>query len=377
MPNFVIKVRCNECLKLIRNNIVACSSCYKSVHDKCLYSFLSKNESNICCYRIFNIFYNHYFSSNLRKYNSIKNTASKKRKFAESESDVTTHNKIRKTASLDNISLASLETSFSTKSGTSESDTSMISTNDDDKNTDNTRNNNNDNNENDGNGRVLAAIATMQAQMNNRFDILDSGNKENKNEIVQLKNRVTNLEKTNNNTSSQIRITGVPQDLDLDLYVIVEKVFTALGFSNTRSVIFSIREIIKNTTNTVSTVNTNVESSDSSHYKQKIILLTVTCPSIRDEIIECKKIYGKLYVKNVFSDLENIDKYKDSLIYVNKVIEYNKFKILKSAQKFVRKHKLHKAFIYDNQVNIQLVENGDRIQIFSVDDLSENLLKRD
>ena len=114
-----------------------------------------------------------------------------------------------------------------------------------------------------------------------------------------------------------------------------------------------------------------LNNTDKNANNQKVIFLTVTCPSIKNEILLCKKYLGKLYVKNVFSDIANINRYKNAEIYLNKVLEYKLYQLLIKAKKFVKDNNLHKAFIYDNMVNIQVSETSDRIKIFNEKDLKD------
>ena len=81
----------------------------------------------------------------------------------------------------------------------------------------------------------------MKTEMNGKFDLVIAGTSENKSEIVQLKHRVTDIEIASSPTSSQSKISRIPLDLNLALYVNDEKMLTFLGLVNVKSVIFNIR----------------------------------------------------------------------------------------------------------------------------------------
>ena len=375
MSKTVIKVRCADCLKLIRKNVVLCSTCFTSVHDKCLKAFLDKSTT-ACCTRIFKLFYLNYFSVKTTSVSVNNYKSSNKRKHIDSELESHSTNKIRKTSSLSDINFDS-DNSIVLSDSASTSELNMP-TNDNNSNSD-TRGGSGD--AESGNTAILKAINDMKTEMGNKLDQVIACGSENKSEIVQLKYRVTDIEKTSSPTSSQLKISGIPEDLNLALDITVEKILSFLGLTNVKSVIFSIREIKKktviaeslstNSQNSIAVTENASSAVTSSSFKQKTIFLTVTDQSIKNEILECKKNYGKLLIKEVFSDIPDIGRFKDAQVYINKVLERSKHFLLTKAKKFVKANNLHKAFIYDNLVNIQITSTGNRIPILSEKDLSD------
>lgn len=190
-------------------------------------------------------------------------------------------------------------------------------------------------------------------------------------EINCLKNRMTTYPRssemqTTMQVSSELIVSGIPESAvsNLTPSQISSSIFDVLKVPELKADILCIRKVDVKSESSIS-INSNVRNRPPLH----TFILKMKSLQVRDYIIDAKRKYKILLVKNVFIDIVS-NSFKGN-IYVNEFLHPDAYKLLRASKSKAKSVKFKYVWVQSSSILVRKDDDSPKIRINSEYDLTK------